>query len=111
MVPLFIPTATPTTNLGVPREAHDTAGRLIRVTAVSEKRDDVARQQTTVLRYERFDNQQVSVAERPWVLHWHTQNGFRELALLAGLSTVAVLDAEGPATESATTFAFILTVR
>ena len=49
--------------------------------------------------------------ERPWVLHWHTQEGFRALAEAAGLSVAAVLDPSGgPATEDADVFVFWLTV-
>ena len=48
---------------------------------------------TTVLRYEDGDE----VLERPWVLHWHTQDGFRSLAEAAGLAVQAVLDPDGTA--------------
>ena len=66
----------------------------------------MARLHTTVVRYERGDE----VLERPWVLHWHTQEGFRALAEAAGLSVAAVLDADsGPATEDADVFVFWLT--
>jgi hypothetical protein len=50
------------------------------------------------------------MVERPWVLHWHTQAGFRALAAATGLTTKAVLDADGArAAEADQTFAFLLT--
>ena len=60
---------------------------------------------TTVLRYEDGDE----VLERSWVLHWHTQDGFRSLAEAAGLDVQAVLDPDGtPATPDADAVAFLL---
>ena len=48
------------------------------------------------------------VIEQPWVLHWHTQSGFRELVVDAGLDVVAVFAPDGsPATEDAAEFAFV----
>ena len=35
------------------------------------------------------------MVERPWVLHWHTQDGFRSLAEAAGLVVQAVLGFDG----------------
>jgi hypothetical protein len=73
---------------------------------VSEERDEATRLQTTVLRYQRGDE----VLERPWVLHWHTQDGFRALAAAAGLDVAAVLaPTGGEAAPDATEFAFWLT--
>jgi hypothetical protein len=83
---------------------------LLRVTTVSEGRHEADRRQTTVLRYERVDRDATTMVERPWVLHWHTQAGFRALAAAAGLTTKAVLDADGArAAEADQTFAFLLT--
>jgi SAM-dependent methyltransferase len=110
LIPLFLPPETPATQLGQAREVHDPDGSLLRVTAVAEERDEVGRRQTTVLRYERLQADTTTVLERPWVLHWHTQAGFRELTASAGLTTRAVLDTDGaPATETAHTFVFRLT--
>ncbi|MGZ8765952.1 MAG: hypothetical protein ACXW2C_09710 [Acidimicrobiia bacterium] len=61
------------------------------------------------MRYEIVEGGTTQVLERPWLLHWHTQAGFRELAASAGLETNAVLDTTGaPATESADVFVFWL---
>jgi hypothetical protein len=106
LVPLFIPQPATAGELGRTREATDDAGETIRVTPVSEERDEVERVHTTVLRYERGDE----VLERPWALHWHTQEGFRALAEAAGLATAAVLDPNGePAAEDTELFVFWLT--
>ena len=107
LVPLFIPQSGAVGELGRAREAIDDTGATIRFTPLSEERDEGARLHTTVVRYERGDE----VLERPWVLHWHTQEGFRALVEAAGLSVVAVLDADSrPATEDADVFVFWLTV-
>ena len=111
LIPLFIPSQSPPAHLGQAREVRDPDGTVLRVSALSEERDEGDRRQTTVLRYERLDAGKTDVVERPWVLHLHTQAGFRELALAAGLTTRAVIDSEGePATEDAHEFAFWLSV-
>jgi hypothetical protein len=79
------------------------------VTATSSDRDEVARLQTTVLRYEVVDGDDHQVVERPWVLHWHTVPGFRALAADAGLDVHAVKASDGSAAaDDATEFAFVL---
>jgi SAM-dependent methyltransferase len=109
LIPLFVPNETPL-DLGQPREAQDPDGTLLRVSALVHERDEVARLQTTTLRYERVRDGTTTVVDRPWVLHWHTQTGFRELTDSAGLETRAVLDAEGGrATDTADVFVFLLT--
>jgi len=106
LVPLFVPTIDDVGPIGVSREAVDDTGAVIRFTPVEVTRDEDARVQRSVLRYERGDE----VVERTWTLHWQTQGGFRALAEAAGLTVAAVLDpAGGPATDAATTFVFLLT--
>jgi SAM-dependent methyltransferase len=110
LIPLFIPSATPKELLGRPRESRAPDGAILRVASVSEMRDDAARVQTTVLRYERERDGAIDVLERPWLLHWYTQAGFRELATSTGFAIDAVLDATGrPAADDAQLFAFRLT--
>ncbi|MEY2569680.1 MAG: hypothetical protein QOE63_30 [Acidimicrobiaceae bacterium] len=112
LVPLFIPVATPPHKLGAVREQRTPAGALLRVTSVAEARVDDARQQVTTLRYELTDADRSEVIERPWVLHWHTQDGFRALAERAGLHTNVVLSPEGGvAAPDADAFAFVLSLR
>ena len=68
----------------------------MRVTPVAEVRDESTRCQTTTLRYERISTDGMVAEERPWLLHWHTQAGFRELAAAADLDVRTLLtpDAE-----------------
>ena len=62
-----------------------------------------------MLRYEIRDGDDHQVVERPWVVHWHTVPGFRELVAAAGLEVSAVLASDGsPAADDATEFAFVL---
>lgn len=62
---------------------------------MSEVRDEAARTQTTVLRYERYRNGETITVDRPWQIHWYTRSGFGELAAAAGLTTVLVTDSDG----------------
>lgn len=109
LIPLFVPDPVPQQQLGRTREHVDDRGRTLRVTATSSVRDESGRLQTTVLRYEVIDSDDQQVVERPWVLHWHTQPGFRELAADAGLEVAAVFAPDGSAaTDDATEFAVVL---
>ena len=109
LVPLFVPPPTAAEALGDPRTAIEPDGSTISVTALAEERDDQARTQRTTLRYERVTEGRRTTVDRPWVLHWHTQDDFRRLASSVGLATVAVLDAAGrPASDGATVFVFWL---
>ena len=79
------------------------------MTATATERDDESRRQVTVLRYEVIDDDAARVVERPWVLHWHTQSGFRGLAAQAGLRVEAILGSDGSrASPDATEFGFVL---
>lgn len=89
-IPLFIPRPTPTAAFGVFREATTDDGTRLRFAALRESRDEAARTQTTLLRYERHREADPEVLERPWLLHWHTRDGFRALAADAGLAVVSV---------------------
>jgi hypothetical protein len=95
LIPLFVPEPVPERHLGVVREHIDEGGRTLRVTATATERDDEVRRQVTTLRYEVVDRDVVEVVERPWVLHWHTQSGFRDLAEQAGLRVEAILGSDG----------------
>lgn len=109
LIPLFLPRATPSEDLGQVREALGPDGSTVRVSAVAEVRDDEARRQETTMRYERIAAGASTIVDRPWVLHWYSQDQFRDLAASAGLSTVMIFDAEGgQAEETANEFAFWL---
>lgn len=109
LVPLFIPTPTAQETLGEPRSATEPDGSTISVSAIEEERDDEARTQRRILRYERVAAGRRTTVDRPWVLHWHTQESFHTLASSVGLATVAVLDPAGrPADDDASVFVFWL---
>jgi SAM-dependent methyltransferase len=109
LIPLFIPAQTPPEDLGHARQATEPSGAVIRVTPLSEQRDEHRRIQETVLRYERIGDGDHVVEDRPWTLHWHSQESFRSLAAAVGLHTAAVLDQHGePASPDDETFAFWL---
>ena len=79
------------------------------MSARSTARDEAARLQTTVLRYEVIDGDDHQIVERPWVLHWHTQSGFADLVADAGLDVVAVFASDGShAADDASEFSFVL---
>jgi hypothetical protein len=93
-----------------PDESHrvgetSTAGTM-RLTRLAATRDEHARTQTVLLRYEDAGE----VSEREWLLHWHTQDGFRVLAEETGFEVSAVLaPSGGPAADDADEFVFVLT--
>lgn len=88
--PLIVPKSTPAEYLGLSRGAVDTGGSTIRVTAVTETRDEERRTQTTVLRYERCTG--TERLDRPWHLHWFEPQQFEALATTAGLDAELVSD-------------------
>lgn len=109
LVPLFIPSPAPQSQIGKIHEVLAEDGAVLRFSMLSEERDDAPRVQRRSLRYEKHFNGASVVEDRTWVLHWHTQSGFRELAEAAGLVVTAVTDGEGrtPAID-AEDFKFIL---
>lgn len=109
LVPLFIPSPTPKDRFGKVRETKAADGTVLRVSVLSEERDKKTRSQRTVLRYEKHADGESIVEDRPWVLHWHTQDGFRGLAAAAGLTTTAVHGDDGrTAARDASEFTFVL---
>ena len=108
LIPLTIPAPVPEQNLYDTREALTAEGAVMRFSTVSSTRDEEARLQKAVLRYE-LEGTELQSLEREWVLHWHTQDGFSALVEDAALETVAVVGADGaPARGDARSFAFIL---
>lgn len=95
LVPLFTPEPTPADQIGRVRTATASDGAELRVSVVAEERDETARTQTTLLRYERHHGSDSTVEDRPWVLHWYTRERFEKLAASAGLAVSAVTDADG----------------
>ena len=113
LIPLFVPPPLPPEAIGNWRDDVDAEGRSIRFTAIAATRDEYARLQTSVLRYERGaeDAADVEAVERPFVVHWYTVPQFRDLATEAGLVVNSVRDFTGaPADDDAHQFAFTLTL-
>ena len=111
LVPLFVPPPIGPDELGVAREHRPGDGGTMRCTAVSATRDEAARLQRTVLRYELERHGTTEILDREWLLHWHSQEGFAALAVSAGLVVTALLDdAGGPAAPDADHFAALLQV-
>ncbi len=97
LIPLFIPRPTKPTNFGRARTHTTDDGAEMRFSAVSEVRDDVARTQITMLRYELHTAAASEIVERPWVLHWYTQDGFRAIVEQSGLAVTRVMSDAGTA--------------
>jgi Methyltransferase domain len=109
LIPLFVPPPVLPSALGVPRVHEAEDGSTLRFSVVSVERDDAARLQASVLRYERERDGEVERLERTWLLHWYTQDGFRQLVSDAGLLDDEVLGVDGaPAARDATEIAFVV---
>ncbi|WP_416972498.1 class I SAM-dependent methyltransferase [Streptomyces sp. 4F14] len=93
LIPLFTPTPTAPETIGAVRTVTAPDGAELRVSVVSERRDEQARTQTTLLRYERHHGADSVVEDRPWVLHWYDR--FEHLAETAGLTTTSVTEQDG----------------
>lgn len=95
LVPLWIPPPRPPESLGSPRQATAADGTAVTFTALSEEYDETHRTRTTRSRYERHTAGEVQSTDRDWVIHWQTQESFRELAAAAGLRVVSMTDLHG----------------
>jgi SAM-dependent methyltransferase len=100
LIPLFVP-EDETDRVG---EVSETG--TMRITRLACARDEEAQRQAVVIRYEDGDES----TERPWTLHWHTQEQFAALAEAAGLEVAAIMAPDGrEAAPDADQFAFWLT--
>jgi SAM-dependent methyltransferase len=111
LIPLWVPDPTPADELGVSRTTDDGPGVELRYTPLSESYDREQRTRITTARYERITPDGTEVADREWIIHWHTPPSFRRLCEEAGLHVAGMVD-EGtnePATEASTDF--FVTVR
>ena len=110
LIPLMVPAPTPPNALGRARTHTNGDGTEMRVTSVAEHRDELARCQITTLRYEHVTPAGVVSEDRPWLLHWHTQAGFRELASAARLHVATLRTPAGaPATADDPIFVAVAT--
>lgn len=92
LIPLDVPEPLTPEQLGSSKEYREPGGALLRVSYLSQVRDEERRTQQITLRYERHDAHGRTVVERPWTLHWHTPDGFAALAEAAGLDVCDVRD-------------------
>lgn len=88
MVPLWIPSATPVATFGRTRTTTTAAGLTARYTVESEDFDERQRTRRTRTRYELVRQNHTDVVRRDWIIHWHTSDGFAELARAAGLAVL-----------------------
>ena len=109
LIPLFVPPPMLPRMIGEPRAHVTDDGATLRFTVTGVERDDAARIQVSHTRYEREVGGEVEVLERDWTLHWHTQDGFRQLVSDAGLLVDELLGEDGkPAPPDATSYAFVV---
>ena len=92
LIPLWIPDPTPLEELGFTRSTGDRAGAELRYTPLTETYDQQNRRRTTNCRYERITTAGREVADRQWVIHWHTPSSFRRLCNQAGLEISVFVD-------------------
>jgi len=110
LIPLWVAGPTPREELGVTRSAGDPAGTELRYTPLAETYDPERRTRTTSCRYERTTPTGTEVADRQWVVHWHTPTSFRDLCEEAGLEVAELVDDDTaePPSETTTSFTAVL---
>lgn len=84
LIPLWTPPPTSDEQIGLVRSAR-VAGADARYTVVSEIHDTDARTRTSMTRYELNSEDESTVEDREWIIHWYERAGFRQLAAEAGL--------------------------
>lgn len=110
LVPLFVPGPTDPALFGRPRRHTTEHGVEMAFSAIGETYDADRRTRITHVRYELIVDGVATTDERPWLLHWYTQDGFRALAEAAGLHVSAVRRTTGGAAEpDDTDVVFLLT--
>ncbi|MGO1972505.1 MAG: class I SAM-dependent methyltransferase [Propionibacteriaceae bacterium] len=95
LVPLWVPPPAAPADLGSTKESVAEDGALLRCTTVSQERDEARRTQNTLLRYAWQGAGESASTERVWSLHWHTPDGFADLAERAGLRVESLLGPDG----------------
>lgn len=111
LIPLWIPDPTPPEELGMTRSTDDLAGTELRYTPVSETYDQERRTRTTTCRYERITTFGTEVADRQWVIHWHTPSSFRRLCEQVGLEIAGLVDDDTGTSPTGATSSFTALVR
>lgn len=109
LIPLFVPDVVAEDQLGRPTALETDDGATVSFTVTSVRRDETRRLQSATLLYERVGAGSDATLERDWVLHWHTQEGFRALVERASLQVRAVIGPDGrPVADDAQQFVFIV---
>jgi len=111
LVPLWIPGPTPPEQLGVTRSTGEVAGTELRYTPLTETYDQERRTRTTSCRYERLTPDGTEVADRRWVVHWHTPSSFRGLCDDVGLEIMEIVGDDTNQPPSDTTASSTATLR
>lgn len=110
LVPLWVPDPTPPESFHTVKEATAEDGSRLTFTVLGEDYDEDTRTRTTRTRYERHTAGDPEVIERDWIIHWHTQESFADLAREAGLQVAALTDLNNaPVTGDEEQFVFTLT--
>lgn len=84
LIPLWTPKATDPGVFGIEQSAVIN-GATAHYVVESENYDEQKRTRTTQVRYEMETADDKEIERREWIIHWHTDEGFRELADRAGL--------------------------
>lgn len=111
LIPLWVPDPTPADELGVSRVTDDGRGVELRYTPLSEKYDPDRRIRITTSRYERVAADGREVADREWIIHWHTPSSFRSLCQIAGLEVAGMVDDDTNEAASDASTSFTVTVK
>lgn len=110
LIPLWIPGPTPGGELGVARSMRNPAGTELRYIPLTETYDLECRTRVTTCRYERVTAGRTEVADRQWIIHWHTPSGFRQLCEDAGLGVISLVDDDTGHSPSDSSSSFTATV-
>jgi hypothetical protein len=89
----------------------DGPGIELRYTPLSESYDRERRTRVTTSRYERVTADGTELADREWIIHWHTPPSFHRLCEAAGLQVAHMVDDETNEAASDAATGFTVTVR
>lgn len=95
LIPLWIPPATRSDDFGRTKRAVTEDSATVQYTVDSEEYDPHARTRRTRTTYRLTRGEIDEVAQREWIIHWHTPEGFRSLVLDAGFEIEDISTIEG----------------
>ena len=111
LIPLWVPEPTPVGELGVTRATDDGPDIELRYTPLSETYNKALRTRVTTSRYERVTAGGTELADREWIIHWHTPQTFSALCEDAGLDIVGMVDDDTSDEASHASTSFTATLR